>query len=141
MKNNEPNQTNTGTTRSLLKILIKLDREDIAINHFFAHRSRWVRSEVCRVRFLGDVVNYARDSSSAIFSGLAATYVEYVQMAENDFKLPPNHLKSSAVRWISRQIDDFLSLIISQLMSVDAFSDIFQSFTEVFKVCVIMMFY
>ncbi|KAJ9459258.1 Exocyst complex component 8 [Diplonema papillatum] len=193
------------SSRSLLKLLVKLGRQQAAYDFFLKHRSHWVRSEVRRVRFVGDVVVYAKSVSTAVFRGLAATYAEFMLMLANNFdthgmpleapsagtapnsspagplhfnstnhaskqtanspqpkgangqragsavpegpkdgKMPngigasspaSQRMRSTAIRWLATEIDDFSQLIISQIFAVETFSDVFRALAEVFKAC------
>eukprot|EP01064_Diplonema_japonicum_P013916 TRINITY_DN21456_c0_g1_i1.p1 TRINITY_DN21456_c0_g1~~TRINITY_DN21456_c0_g1_i1.p1 ORF type:complete len:667 (+),score=154.60 TRINITY_DN21456_c0_g1_i1:52-2052(+) len=119
-----------GSSKSLLKLLLRLDRPQIAYDFFFMKRSKWVRSEVRRVRFSGDMVLYAKNTSTAVFQGLGSTYVEYIQMEGSNGS---SNQKSTAVRWLSTELSAFSELLASQILGVELFTDCYRALAEVFK--------
>eukprot|EP01063_Lacrimia_lanifica_P006924 TRINITY_DN14388_c0_g1_i1.p1 TRINITY_DN14388_c0_g1~~TRINITY_DN14388_c0_g1_i1.p1 ORF type:complete len:457 (+),score=155.95 TRINITY_DN14388_c0_g1_i1:863-2233(+) len=84
-----------------------------------------------RVRFVGDMPEYAKSAANAVFRGLAATYVEFTDLAQAA-KLRSG---SAAVRWLATEIYDFSFLLKSQIFSVEAAADVFRALSEVFKAC------
>ena len=121
-------QHTPAASRHLLKLLLRLDRHQAAYDFFFEHRSAWVRGEVRRVRFVGDVVAYARAAGAASFRGLSTTCAEY-------FSLSQGRQQSGVMRWLCAEIHAFSALMQSQIVSVNQVSEVFLVVAEVCRAC------
>ena len=121
-------QYTPASSRYLLKLLLKLDHPVVAYECFFAHRTNWVRGEIRRIRFVGDVVVYARNAATAFFHGVTATYQEFIQLSGGQ-------QKSNVLRWVVNEVNEFAAIIRAQILAVEFFPDVFATLAEVCKAC------
>jgi hypothetical protein len=82
---------------------------------FLGTRSAWIRKQVRRLKFHGDIAQYIGELAHLLFMSIRAT------LADFSYLFPDRLLLSGFIKWVTQELDFFADIFSRQVLTVDDF--------------------
>ncbi|KAJ6238967.1 exocyst complex component 8 [Anaeramoeba flamelloides] len=120
---------NEEKSREIVKLLIKIGREERAREILLESRSNIIKKEIKALNLEGDIFVYVTQVSEIVFRCLAQACDDFQHSFEDNQKI------SSLIDWIGKEVENYTTILTRQLLHNENFQIIMECVEQAHKYC------